>query len=300
MLIKSGGNLTIRTFGGLGLGGDFDDDTYRHRSNDNWVPYDEYIAIECIVAPNQLYQLLTDVAQVATVAAQLTLVGYQYLQGGLRLVREDGSCIDFNGKGLLDELLDKSKNLFDLDFLKESEGYDTTPSVKEESSGVTIGMGVDLGWQTKAGMAKILPPALYNKIEPYIGLTQDKARNKLKETPLNLTPSEIQALTDAMINDRINSMIKLYNADTKGVPFDRIPYNTRTAIIDLFYQYTAGASASNHGAPNAWGFILNNDWNGLHTELLNFGDSHTGRRKREAGLVQSDIDTNQFIYRLIK
>ncbi|EIY0670731.1 hypothetical protein MMC72_005038, partial [Salmonella enterica] len=49
MLIKSGGNLTIRTFGGLGLGGDFDDDTYRRRSTANWVPYDEYIAIECIV-----------------------------------------------------------------------------------------------------------------------------------------------------------------------------------------------------------------------------------------------------------
>lgn len=296
MLIKSGGNLTIRTFGGLGLGGDFDDDTYRRRSNDSWVPYDEYIAIECIVAPNQLYQLLTDVAQVATVTAQLTLVGYQYLQGGLRLVREDGSCIDFSGKAMLDNLLNKSKDILDLDFLHASEGYRSEAYWPGASSGITIGYGVDIGQQSETGLIKWgVPQSIIDKIKDYLGVTGEAADtilSGLKDKTLGLSDSEIKQLSDIVKKQTTENIINKYNAETKGVTFSRIPYNTRTAIIDLYYQYHVS-----DGAPKSWNFIINNDWNGFYNELMNFGDSYASRRKREADLVLSDINRNQYIYR---
>ncbi|HGG6556700.1 TPA: pesticin C-terminus-like muramidase [Salmonella enterica subsp. diarizonae serovar 61:i:z] len=299
MLIKSGGNLTIRTFGGLGLGGDFDNDTWRHKSTDSWVPYDEYIAIECIIAPNQLYQLLTDVAQVATVAAQLNFVGYQYLQGGLRLVREDGSCIDFSGKAMLDNLFSKSKDILDLDFLHVSEGYRGEAYWPKGSSGITIGYGVDIGQQNEDGLIKWgVPQSIIDKIKDYLGVTGEAADTLLKglkDKTLGLSDSEIKQLSDIVQKQTTENIINKYNAATKGVSFDRIPYNTRTAIIDLFYQYNINTASVKE--PRTWGFIINNDWNGFYNELMNFGDGFAPRRKREADLVLSDINRNQYIYR---
>ncbi|EDJ5809066.1 hypothetical protein GFE35_21575 [Salmonella enterica] len=299
MLIKSGGNLTIRTFGGLGFGGDFDNDTWRHKSTDSWVPYDEYIAIECIVAPNQLYQLLTDVAQVETVAAQLAFVGYQYLQGGLRLVREDGSCIDFSGKAMLDNLLNKSKDILDLDFLHVSEGYRSEAYWPGASSGITIGYGVDIGHQSEEGLLKWgVPQSIIDKIKNYLGITGEAADTILKglnDKTLGLSDSEIKQLSDIVQKQTTENIINKYNAATKGVSFDRIPYNTRTAIIDLFYQYNINAASVKE--PKTWGFIINNDWNGFYNELMHFGDDYAPRRKREADLVLSDINRNQYIYR---
>ncbi|EBY4402265.1 hypothetical protein DUV58_24755 [Salmonella enterica subsp. enterica serovar Caracas] len=295
MFIKSGGNLTIRTFGGLGVDGDFDSDTWRRRSTDSWVPYSEYIAIECIVAPNQLYQLLTDVAQVETVAAQLAQVGYQYLQGRLRLVREDGSCTDFSGKAMLDNLLNKSKDILDLDFLHVSEGYRSEAYWPGQSSGITIGYGVDIGHQSEEGLHKWgVPQSIIDKIKDYFGITGEAANTLLKglkDKTLGLSDREIKQFSDIVKKQATADIINKYNAATKGITFDKIPYNTRTAIIDLFYQYSAPK-----GAPKSWGFIINNDWNGFYNELMNFGDKHTTRREREAALVLSDIVNNQYIY----
>lgn len=295
MFITSGGKLTINTFGGIGVGGDFDNDAWRRRSSDSWVPYDEYIAIECIVMPNQMYQLLTDVAQVATVAAQMTRVGYQYLQGGLRLVREDGSCIDFN-KGQLDDLFSKSKDIFDLDFLHISEGYRSEAYWPKGSSGISIGYGVDIGHQSEAGLIQWgVPQSIIDKIKDYFGITGEAADNVLKglkDKTLGLSDSEIKQLSDIVKKQTTKEIINKYNAETKGVPFDKIPYNTRTAIIDLYYQYHVKT-----GAPKSWAFIINNDWNGFYHELINFGDGYAPRRKREADLVAADINKNQYIYR---
>lgn len=112
-----------------------------------------------------------------------------------------------------------------------------------------------------------------------------------------MSDSEIKQLSNLVIKGITAEIIGKYNAETKGVPFDKIPYNTRTAILDLFYQYVAGATVAKHGAPKSWNFILNNNWNGFYNELMNFGDSFAPRRKREADLVLSDINKNQYIYR---
>ncbi|EKC7672815.1 hypothetical protein OQB14_004738, partial [Salmonella enterica] len=109
---------------------------------------------------------------------------------------------------------------------------------------------------------------------------------------LGLSDREIKQFSDIVKKQATADIINKYNAATKGITFDKIPYNTRTAIIDLFYQYSAPK-----GAPKSWGFIINNDWNGFYNELMNFGDKHTTRREREAALVLSDIVNNQYIYK---
>lgn len=87
-----------------------------------------------------MYQLLTDVGQVASVYAQFRFVNLAYLQGGLRVVREDGSCIDFrNGdKAGVDNLLATSKDIVDADFLHQNESYRSQPYYPGGNSGVTI------------------------------------------------------------------------------------------------------------------------------------------------------------------
>ncbi|ASD85377.1 hypothetical protein EIL26_25940 [Salmonella enterica subsp. enterica serovar Newport] len=81
---------------------------------------------------------------------------------------------------------------------------------------------------------------------------------------LLVSDSEIKQLSDIVQKQITENIINKYNAVTKGVSFDRIPYNTRTAIIDIFYQYNINTASVKE--PKTWGFIINNDWNGFYNE----------------------------------
>jgi hypothetical protein len=91
--------------------------------------------------------------------------------------------------------------------LKDRETFATVGYVPTDQSGVTIGIGIDLGQQTKKGLEKLnIDSSIIRKLEPYLGLTSKSQldKKKLKASNLQLTAKEAEQLSKPFIMDSYN------------------------------------------------------------------------------------------------
>jgi hypothetical protein len=91
--------------------------------------------------------------------------------------------------------------------LKDREGYATVGYLPTTSSGVTIGVGIDLGQQTKTGLlAKGVSSTIVTKCEKYLGLTSKAQLDAkgLKASNLVLSVAEADALSKPFIMESYN------------------------------------------------------------------------------------------------
>ena len=105
--------------------------------------------------------------------------------------------------------------------LKDREGYATVGYLPTTTSGCTIGIGIDLGQQTKTGLiAKGVSTTIVTKCEKYLGLTskaQLDARG-LRASDLVLSVAEADALSKPFIMDSYNIALPYaVNMDAKGL-----------------------------------------------------------------------------------
>ena len=162
-----------------------------------------------------------------------------------------------------------------------------------DSSGVTIGYGVDLGGKTVAGLkADGVDADTLQIITPYLGLKGYIAEATLEDSPLTLTVDQATQLTQAALNENIQHVAKLYDAATDPGDFASLPGNTHTAIANLGYQYYDLPDK----APNFWSYITTGQWTEAVDELNNFGDNYGPRRQLEADLIKKDIDAGTLPY----
>jgi hypothetical protein len=155
-------------------------------------------------------------------------------------------------------------------------------------SGVTLGLGVDLGGLTVRDLTALgIEPALINKLSPYLGLKGQTALSFVKAKPMTLTLREVETLDRAVQEKELGSLIQKYDAESKVGAFVSLPAGTQTAIADVFFQY--GTSGPKEAAPDFWGAITTGDWNKAHESLMDFHDDYPDRRKLEAGLLFDDI-----------
>ena len=94
-----------------------------------------------------------------------------------------------------------------LSHLKDREGFSATGYLPTTASGVTIGIGIDLGQQTKTGLlSKGVSAAIVAKFEKYLGYTSKAALDAkgLKATDLVLTVAEAEAISKPFIMDSYN------------------------------------------------------------------------------------------------
>ncbi|WP_232483948.1 pesticin C-terminus-like muramidase, partial [Dickeya dianthicola] len=185
----------------------------------------------------------------------------------------------------------------DISFLRVSEemktdGYvplnqDGTPV---GNSGVTIGMGIDLGQREAKDLIRDgVPSSIVEKLKPYMKLKKANALHKIREMPLKLTSNEASILSNIYIQKSIRSLETEFDNESKGVKFSQLSANTRTMILDLAHQYGNLKSKT----PKAWGFIINQQWGELVRELNNFHDEYPTRRKREATLIEDDLKNSR-------
>lgn len=185
--------------------------------------------------------------------------------------------------------------LFDTDYLSDKEGgVQTTAYVPMDhgvpagNSGVTVGAGVDLGSKTTASLlADGVPQSLVSVLGEYTGLRGQQALNKLRQKPLSLSEDQANQLTDIYFDVMSSAMETRFNNAAGAGKFRSIPYNTRTAIIDLTFQYSDNLA---NRTPKTWEKMISGDWNGVVQELNNFGDDYPTRRKAEAKLIQGDLN----------
>jgi len=105
--------------------------------------------------------------------------------------------------------------------LKDREGYATVGYLPTTSSGVTIGVGIDLGQQTKAGLlAKGVSSTIVTKCEKYLGLTSKAQLDAkgYKASDLVLSVAEADALSKPFVMDSYNVALPYaVNMDAKGL-----------------------------------------------------------------------------------
>lgn len=172
-------------------------------------------------------------------------------------------------------------NIFNV--LKQFEGnvYNAyVPPVGQ--SGVTIGIGVDLGHMNFA--RSLESNTLREKIAPYYGKFRDAALDELDKRPLMLRKEEVDYLSFLAIETHLEELKRWYN-EASLVPFSMLTDNQKAVMMSVKYQY----GNVRRRTPKFWGFCVSRDWHGAYSELMNFGDAFPTRRRREAALLAQDF-----------
>jgi GH24 family phage-related lysozyme (muramidase) len=174
----------------------------------------------------------------------------------------------------------------DFDFIGEQEGYRSSMYVPKDkkgkvldSSGPTIGTGVDIGQRSVKGL-KGLPQGLVDKLTPYVGKKGQEASDYVKDNALTLTKSEVETLNKWAKKQETDSLIKLCERDS-DIACDSLTKTQATAVASVMYQY----GSKKVRTPSFWGAATSGDWDKAEAELRDFGDKYSSRRIREANYL---------------
>ena len=115
-----------------------------------------------------------------------------------------------------------SKNAISIDRATEEINGRNMLKGKDNRSGVTIGVGVDLGQQAPEAYKDRLrnfgiKQELIAKLEPYMGLIRGQAIEKLKEKPLSLSKQEVEQIVAEMKNEMLKDLIREYDRLTEKI-----------------------------------------------------------------------------------
>jgi len=155
-------------------------------------------------------------------------------------------------------------------------------------SGVTVGMGVDLGCRQEDDLLRLgLDPSLLVKLRPYLGKRRQAAQRALAACPLRLTGDEVLALDAAVASEIIGRLAARYDAALTCVPcarrFHELPWQAQTVLASLAWQYGENLPRA---TPRFWALATRQDWRAVIAELECFGDAYAPRRRQEAKLLR--------------
>ena len=146
---------------------------------------------------------------------------------------------------------------------KNYRGDNGAPSTVEAmgASGVTIGVGVDLGWQSESQLRHWgVSDALLEKIKPYLGKKKNAAIVALNLKPLSLTEAETRELCNAEHHGYLHDeVIRVwdYSYGRKG-KFETLPWQAQTVIFSCIYQ--CGWAGFRKRGPATLRALEDHDW----------------------------------------
>ena len=171
----------------------------------------------------------------------------------------------------------------DYDFIREREGFKTIGYQPTDSSGVTIGMGVDLKSKNR-NYFKGLPKKLVDKLTPYFGLTGSSAEQVASN--LVLEEDEAQQVSEYVKDKELNTLKTKFKKES-GVDFNNLPTEIATPIASVAFQYGMGNPKERF--PNFWKAATAIDTEAMEQELRNFKDDYGSRRKLEADYLTQPL-----------
>ena len=190
----------------------------------------------------------------------------------------------------------KQKELqVNMEFLRKSEGFETEGYVPRsgeqvlDSSGVTIGTGLDLGTKNMDYFKDFENKETLKKMEAYFGMQGQEAYDFEQANPLSLSEEETKALDNFVKGRELESIENSFLALT-GKELSSMPPRLQTVIADLQFQY-----GSNYNRTPKFRDIIKDiaedpqdaqSYMPLMNELRDFGDKYDTRREREADLIQ--------------
>jgi len=106
------------------------------------------------------------------------------------------------------------------------------------ASGVTIGVGVDLGQQTAEELERWgCPPSVLETVRPYIGKKKSAALVALYRQPLALSMADAKALTEAEQKGYLSDIVlPWWRNFAPNRPFGSMPWQAQAAVFSLVYQ----------------------------------------------------------------
>jgi hypothetical protein len=185
----------------------------------------------------------------------------------------------------------KYKNV-DMDFIEDREGFKIigyVPDAEGSKSGVTIASGFDLGAR-KLSDLNGLPEEIINKLEPYLGLKGNEAISKAKQ--LKITREEGRIINKFAKKESLQKLEKKWNKDSK-IKFNELSIEQATVLASVAFQYGSSFKRKDGTQMNFYKLALDNDWQGVYDELVDFGDRYPTRRKEEAKLLFEYLKKNK-------
>ena len=200
-----------------------------------------------------------------------------------------------NGAIDKDEYKKQKELQVNMEFLRKSEGFETEGYVPRsgeqvlDSSGVTIGTGLDLGTKNMDYFKDFENKETLKKMEAYFGMKGQAAYDFEQTNPLSLTREEAIELDNFVKGRELGSIENSFLALT-GKELSSMPPRLQTVIADLQFQY-----GSNYNRTPKFRDIIKDiaedpqdaqSYMPLMNELRDFGDKYDTRREREADLIQ--------------
>jgi len=180
------------------------------------------------------------------------------------------------------------KNI-DFDFIKDREGFEITgkvPDAKDSKSGVTIASGFDLGAR-KLSDLNGLDSKIIEKLKPYLGLKGNEAVAAAKK--LKITKEEGKIINEFAKRESLTRLKKKWNKDSK-IKFDKLSTEQATVLASVAFQYGSSFKRKDGTQMNFYSLALNNDWQGVYDELMDFKDNYPTRRKEEAAYLKKYLE----------
>jgi len=159
------------------------------------------------------------------------------------------------------------------------------------ASGVTIGVGVDLGaLDEKALDALVLSASLRKKLEPYVGLTRTAAVEKLETAALRLTADEAVTVNAAVQSAQVGMLRRAYDHAAGGdsVHFDDLPEPAQTVIGSVKFQWgNIWYRPDNVNIVRFWNAAIARDWRQMEVVLRGWTPAtYRTRRNAEADYLR--------------
>jgi len=153
------------------------------------------------------------------------------------------------------------------------------PPKKFPLSGVNIGDAIDLGSKNSEYFKNFKNQKLIKKLEPYFGLRGEDAKTKLNTTPLKISSKEAAEL-NKFVQEKIFIELKTkWNKDSK-IKFNELSTEQATVLYSVAYQYGTSFLLKNGKRMNFYIQALDNNWQGVKDELMDFKDKSDSINKR--------------------
>jgi hypothetical protein len=163
------------------------------------------------------------------------------------------------------------------------------------ASGVTIGMGCDLGaLDRKALDALGLPQPLEDALAPYLSRKGVEAQAALAASPLHLAAEDVDRLNAAVQSAHVEALRRAYDraTGTQGARFDDLPAAAQTVIASVKLQWGNIWSARHKSAAVRafWRAAVARDWRGMEAVLRGWTPAtYKTRRDKEADHLAAAI-----------
>lgn len=156
-------------------------------------------------------------------------------------------------------------------------------------SGVTVGVGVDLGQQAAPQLRRWgVSDGTMDAIHMYIGLQCGAALRELRNRSLTLTVEQARELTDAEHRGYMDDVVvPWWDRRAPSRDFASLPWQAQAVIFSLVYQ--CGVRGAERRAPVTLAALRRGDWRKASAALLDrdgWGGEYLGRRAAEGRLLQ--------------